>query len=115
MAESPPPLDEVDIEQEEEEEVAKAPEPEPEEEEPLFADMEKPEETVPEPKPKEVDPEPDPEPAAFSAPTLEATAAEESPVPVVKAKVEEPKTLDLFGEDEDKMEAEVSEVVRHSI
>ena len=99
MADSPPPLDDVEISQEEEKDVEPIlepdPEPEPPEEEPLFADMDKPEE---------------PEPiTSFPAPTLEATAAEpEAPKP--KEVVEPPaasKTLDLFEDEEDKVEAEV--------
>lgn len=101
MADSPPPLDDVEISQEEEksEEPLFKPDPEPEAEEaPLFADMEQPEEkTV-------VIEQPEPVPA----PTLEATAADPEPP---KPKREEPaatsKSLDLFADEEDKMEAEV--------
>lgn len=111
MADSPPPLDNVDIDDAEEaeaseepsykpEEPSSKPEPEPDEE-PLFA------ETEPEVPKVEQQPEPF---TTFPAPTLEATAVEESPEPVVKPKGVESATskpLDLFGEDEDKMEDEV--------
>lgn len=120
MADSPPPLDDVDFKSEEEVEVSgepseKAkPEPEAVEEEPLFAEMEKPEEPKKE-EPKEEEPVEAEHITIIPAPTLEATAVEESPEPepVVKPKVEsapapsKPLDEDLFGEDENKTEEEV--------
>lgn len=112
MADSPPPLDDVEIngeeEEEKEEDTTLRPDPEPQpEEEPLFAETEQPVEK------KVVVEQPEPVVTSFPAPTLEATAAVEgSPEPVVKPttsskEVEPPaatKTLDLFADDE---EAEV--------
>ncbi len=103
MDESPPPMDDVEIGSEkEDEEGDDLFDKKPTEQEPLFAD------TVADiqdeqPKEKEEQP-PDPEPreATIPAPTLETSAAEESPKPVKKETVEAPKPLDLFGDDSDK-------------
>lgn len=110
MADSPPPLDDVEINQEEEDVQEPPSQPEPlKEEEPLFADMEEEQEQ------QQPEPEPEPEPEPLPPPTLEATAAEEPPAkPVVKdtpSLVESAasKPLDLFGEEE-KMEPDKKQV-----
>lgn len=118
MDESPPPLDDVDIRQGEEpegEEPEASEQPSSKEEEPLFAEMEQPKTEEEEQEDQQVTP-PEPEPSSsIPAPTLEATAAEEPPKPVVKdppSMVESAssKPLDLFGEVE-RVESEPQ--VRH--
>lgn len=103
MADSPPPLDDVDIPQEEgergeEEEVCH--DSSDKEEEPLFAETASSEVVAEKPKEQE---EPK---ASLPAPTLETT--EEPAVPATQDLVEtasSTKPLDLFGDDQ--MEAEV--------
>lgn len=102
MADSPPPLDNVEISQEEEEIGEKDEVCQDSSDEPLFAETAS--EVVTE-KPKEQE-EPK---ASLPAPTLETTAAVEEPaVPATQDLVESAssKPLDLFGDDQ--MEAEVS-------
>lgn len=122
MADSPPPLDDVEINQEEEEEEKPAKttaeesdqdepevEPEVEPEPPLFAESLQPEssgdkqEEQKQEEKKDVKEEDIEKISFMPPPTLEATAAEESaPEPVSKGEASvpaQPKVMDLFEED----------------
>ena len=95
MEDSPPPMDEVDMGSEKEDDdgddlFGKK-------DDPLVADTLA--DVQAETKEEEKPPEPAASAAPIPAPTLEATAAEESPKPVKKDTVETAKPLDLFGDD----------------